>query len=195
MATLQTLYPARRDLVIPQGATWYVPFRVWESGSPVDPAAVRRLCDTTGWTAAMKVRPSPESSTVSLDCTTANGRLEVGFSPPKWAASASISAGDLIVPTTLNGFCYQAGAGGALGSTEPGGWPVVLGQSVLSGVTLTCKRDDSIVSNLRISVPVAVTVALVDWGVGVYDLELINPFGHVTRLLHGSCQLSREITR
>lgn len=195
MALHQTLTPARVDLVIPQGTTWYVPLRVWESGSPVDAAAVRRLADTTGWTASMKVRSSPESSTVQLDCSTANGRLEVGFSPPKWAAAASISAADLIVPTTLNGFCYQAGAGGTLGSAEPTAWPVVLGQSVVNGVTLTCKRDDSIVSNVRIVVPVATTAALVDWGVGVYDLELINPFGHVTRLLHGSCQLSREISR
>jgi hypothetical protein len=99
------------------------------------------------------------------------------------------------VPTVLNGFCFQAGAGGTLGATEPTAWPVGLGQSVVNGVTLTCKRDDSIVSNVRIVVPVAITAALVDWGVGVYDLELINPFGHVTRLLYGSCVLSREITR
>lgn len=195
MPVLQTLYPARRDLVIPQGSTWYIPFRVWESGAPAEQTAKRALCDTTGWTARMKVRSSPESSTVQLDMTTANGRLEVGFSPPKWAASASISAGDLIVPTTLNGFCYQAGAGGTLSGTEPGAWPVVYGQSVVNGVTLSCKRDDSIVSNLRIVVPVAITAALVDWGVGVYDLELINPFGHVAPLLFGACTLRREITR
>ncbi|MDQ3540784.1 MAG: hypothetical protein M3440_08865 [Chloroflexota bacterium] len=48
--------------------------------------------------------------------------------------------------------------------------------------------------NVGIVLPNSVTVALTDWGLGVYDLELTDPFGIITRVYAGNCVLSREVT-
>ena len=40
----------------------------------------------------------------------------------------------------------------------------------------------------------AATEGLADWGIGVYDCELVDEFGRVTRVLHGRAALSREVT-
>ena len=61
--------PARRDLVIKQGATWIYPI-TWErpAGTPVD---------ISGFTARMQIRDDAYSSTVLVDMTTANGRITI----------------------------------------------------------------------------------------------------------------------
>lgn len=41
----------------------------------------------------------------------------------------------------------------------------------------------------------AFTKELVDWGYGVWDLEVTDTYGHVTRLYEGRATLSREVTR
>jgi len=46
--------------------------------------------------------------------------------------------------------------------------------------------------NLTIAIPNAVTSALTDWGMGVYDLELVDTYGKVMTILYGSCCLQRE---
>jgi hypothetical protein len=196
MGTIQTLFPVELPLVVIQGADWFVPFRLEVSGSPTDPTAAKSLLDTTGWTARMQIRASLDASTAALDLTTANGRLEVGFTPLKFVGSAARAVGELLIPTTPNGFIYDVTIAGSLGAAEPTSYPVALGQVVASGsAQLRCLRDDSIVTNLRIVLPAAISAAAADWGDGVYDLELLDPGGKVTRLFYGSCVMSREVTR
>ena len=58
----------------------------------------------------------------------------------EWSAGASISSGDIVVPTENNktGFAYQAGGGGTTGGTEPT-WPKTLADTVDdNGITWTC---------------------------------------------------------
>lgn len=39
------------------------------------------------------------------------------------------------------------------------------------------------------------TSVLVDWGLGVYDVEFTDSAGRVTRVYEGLCTMSREVTR
>lgn len=179
--------PALVDLRVIQGTHWTKPFRlILDDGS---------LLDTTGYVARMKVRSSVESATVQLDCTTANGKLEVGFDPPKRAATTAYGLGQQVVPATLNGFVYQCTVAGTSGSSAPA-WPTTIGQTVADGtVTWRCEVADSHVSDLRIVLTPSDTTPLANWGNGVYDIELDDTFGHVLRVIEGSCVLSREVTR
>lgn len=179
--------PALLDLRILQGSNWSKPFRLLlDDGS---------LLDTTGYTARMQVRETVDASTVELECTTANGRLEVGFDPPKWEATTAYGVGQQVVPTTLNGYVYECTVAGDSDASEPT-WPTTLAQTVVDdGVTWRCELADTIVSDLRIVLLPADTAALTSWGNGYWDLELIDTFGHVARILEGSCVLSREVTR
>lgn len=54
--------------------------------------------------------------------------------------------------------------------------------------------DDGNEYSLTITFVNAVTAALADWGRGVWDLEVEDSFGHVTRLYHGYAVLSREVS-
>ena len=47
---------------------------------------------------------------------------------------------------------------------------------------------------IAISIPAATTAAL-DFRSGVYDLELVSPGGTVYRLVEGTVELSKEVTR
>ena len=59
----------------------------------------------------------------------------------RWTAGATLELGDRRIPTSPNGFFYQAtgvSGGGATGATEPT-WPTVAGNTVLDGdITWTC---------------------------------------------------------
>ena len=179
--------PALVDLRIIQGTNWSKPFRLLlDDGS---------LLDTTGYTARMQVRETIDASTVELECTTANGGLEVGFDPPKRANSTAYGVGQQVVPTTLNGFVYECTVAGTSNSSAPT-WPTTIGGTVTDGtVTWRCEAADTIVSDLRIVLLPADTASLSNWGNGYYDLELIDTFGHVMRVMEGNCVLSREVTR
>lgn len=49
--------------------------------------------------------------------------------------------------------------------------------------------------NLGIVLSSTATAALGDWGLGVYDLEVVDAIGNVTRVYHGAATLEREVTR
>ena len=178
--------PALVDLRIVQGTHWTKPFRVLAGGV---------LLDTSAYTARAKVRSSTEDATVQLDMTTANGKLAVGFDPPKRLNATAYGVGQQVVPNALNGYIYEATVAGTSGGSEPA-WSTTLGATFADGsVTWTVKKADTAASNLRIVLTPTDTTPLADWGLGVWDCELIDSYGHVLRILEGSCVLSREITR
>ena len=96
--------PARRDLVIKQGATWLYPI-TWErpAGTPVD---------ISGFTARMQIRDDAYSSTVLVDMTTANGRITIDGP----AGTVTFTAKALFLEVKLEHFAAALGAGGG---TEP----------------------------------------------------------------------------
>lgn len=180
--------PARYDIVLIQGADFFVPIR--------PKLADHSLLDTTGYTARMMVRTSIDDANPVLSFTTGGGTLEIGFDPPKFIISTAYALGAQVVPkTALNGFIYQVTTAGTTAGSEPV-WPTTVGGTVASNtVVFTNVGSDANVSSVRINLPASVTVGLADFGHALYDLELIDTFSHVTRLLYGNCTLSREVTR
>ncbi len=54
-----------------------------------------------------------------------------------WSASTAYSVGDIVFPTSANGFVYEATSGGTSGASEPA-WPTTLGGTVTDN-TVTWK--------------------------------------------------------
>jgi hypothetical protein len=62
----------------------------------------------------------------------------------QWQASHAYSTGDLVVPTTGNGWHYECTAAGTSGGAEPS-WPTADGETVADGgVTWTCREPSTL---------------------------------------------------
>lgn len=73
--------------------------------------------------------------------------------------------------------------------------PVLLDLSTTNGrITVGIQGTAPKQWNVGLAIPNSVTAALVDWGIGLYDLELVDTFGKVQKVLYGSCQLQREVS-
>src|SRR4051794_39754986 len=115
--------PALVDLRIIQGSDWTKSFRILAGGV---------LIDTTGYTAAFAIRASVEADTPELTGTTEDARIAVGFDPPKRANSTAYGLGQQVVPTTLNGYVYQATVAGTSAGSAPT-YPTTIGGTVVDG--------------------------------------------------------------
>jgi len=155
-----------------------------------------RLLDTTGYGGEMDIRSTPDSGTTILTLTTGNGRIEVGYDPPKWLASTAYAVGAQVVPTTPNGWIYQAAAAGTGGSTEPV-WPVVWGGNVADGtVTWRAELADAVaMTNLRLSLLDTDTPAVPTFTTASYDIELKDLFNRVYGVAVGYVSMWRERSR
>lgn len=52
-----------------------------------------------------------------------------------WTASTAESVGNLVVPTTANGYCYVCSTAGTTGTTQPT-WPTTSGSTVIDGTAV-----------------------------------------------------------
>jgi hypothetical protein len=179
--------PAVREIVIYQGMDWYWPQRLKSSGV---------LLDTTGYGARLTVRQTDWDGAVMVAASTDNGQLVTGYTPAVWESGVSYALGQRVIPADgPNGSiyaCIQAGSD----TTEPD-WPTTIGDSTTSIDPIAlfqCVATDETVANLVVSLTAGQTAALDDWGHGVWDLELVYPFGQVQRLFHGVARLSREVS-
>lgn len=157
------------------------------------------LLDTSNYTAFLEVRDEDYDGTTVLEANTTNGRIQVGFTPVKWAVNTAYSLDQQVVPTLLNGFVYQCVvAGTSHAATEPT-WPTTLGTTVVDNTaTWRCEIaediDNALVSNVYVQIPASVTEALTDWGRGVYTLQVINTFDQVVFWMDGVARLRSEAT-
>lgn len=73
--------------------------------------------------------------------------------------------------------------------------PVLLDLSTANG-RLTVGIQGTVPNqwNLQLTVDHGTTAALTDWGLGVWDCEIVDPMGNVKRVLEGAAALSREVT-
>jgi hypothetical protein len=176
--------------------TWPVVMggRVTSGGAVFMAIDGQRLLDTSAYNAEMRVRTDPDG-TVSLLATVASGRIAVGYDPPKWTVNTVKALGNQVVPTVLNGWVYEAVVAGTTHAATQPTWPTTPGAVVTDGtVTWRNVSTDAGVTNFRIALPASYTDGLTDWGVGLYDIELYDAFGSITRLAEGVAVLSRDIT-
>lgn len=96
---------------------------------------IRSLFD--GW--RYRVRYSQVTSDPYWNTVSGRGNLATALSETAWATSQSKAVGDIVVPTTGNGYCYICTvAGSTHGTTEPT-WPVTRGTTVVDNtVTWRC---------------------------------------------------------
>jgi len=58
-----------------------------------------------------------------------------------WVASTAYALGDIVIPTTNNGFWYECTTAGTSGASEPT-WPTTEGQTVTDGTAVwTCRKS------------------------------------------------------
>lgn len=151
----------------------------------------RRLLDTATCLARFTIRET--DGTLVLRLSTSPGGADVGYDPPAWALGTVYGLGQQVVPTTTNGWVYECvKAGTSNAATEPI-WPTTPGATCLDNTVVWRNvRTDELVSNLRITIPAVASAALAGWGAGQYDIELIDAFGHTTRIIEGYAVLSPE---
>ena len=181
------------DIEIPQGGDFFMPIGIIAETDE----GVEYLLDTTGYTAFLNVRETDYDGEIVLEANTANSRIIVGFTPPKWAAATAYGLGQQVVPTTLNGFIYEVTvAGTSHAATEPT-WDTTIGQTEVDN-TVTWRTElvetvaNGYVSNCYVQILSSVTEAVADWGRGVYTLQVIDTFGHVIYWQDGVARLRRE---
>lgn len=99
---------------------------------------------------------------------------DVPINPATWSAGVTIVAGDWRVPTTGNGFYFEAMNGGTTGGTEPT-WPSFLGETVSdNGITWQAKGYTNTAGAWQAShayvvgQQIKVTVGGTDYMFGVY---------------------------
>lgn len=173
------------ELVIIQGEDWYWPMRLLGGGS---------LIDTTDYNAQLTVRATAEGGQV-LFASVNNGKIFVGYDPPKRTNNTAYTTGSYVVPSTLNGYIYQATVGGTTASSAPL-WPTTIGNTVTDGtVTWTCVASDAIATNLRVALIPSDTDNVAEWGIGRFDLEITDTYSKQSRIVEGNAVLSRAITR
>lgn len=184
------------DIEIPQGGDFFLPIGVIAETDE----GVEYLLDTTGYTAVFEIRATDYDGDTVLEGSDSDGRIIVGFTPPKWEAATAYEIGQQVVPTTLNGFIYEVTADGTSHATTEPVWPTTLTNTVIDNADVTWRAelvetvDNGRVSNLYIQIPASVTELLTDWGRGVYTLQLIDTFGHVIYWQDGVARLRREAT-
>lgn len=155
------------------------------------------LIDTTGYTAFLEVRQGDYDGATQLECTTANSRITVGFTPAKWVAATAYGLGQQAVPLLLNGYIYECVVAGTSHASDEPTWPTTLGATVLDNTARwRCERAETVanglVSNCYVQADASVTEVLTDWGKGIYCLQLIDTFGHVVLWVDGVARLRRE---
>lgn len=186
-------YIYSQDIEIPQGGDFFLPLGII---AETDEGA-EYLLDTTGYTAYLTVRDEDYDGAIVLEANTTNSRIIVGYTPVKWAAATVYSAGQQVVPTTLNGFVYKCTVGGTSHATTEPTWPTTLTNTVTDNTaTWRCELVENIdngrVSNCYVQVLAAVTEALTDWNRGVYSLQVIDTYGHMIFWMDGVARLRRE---
>lgn len=186
--TWPTVYGA---FVTDGSVTW----RAWGSVADRD-----YLIDTTGYTATMEIRQGDYDGATQLECSTADGRIQVGYTPRKWQANTAYNYPTECVPTTLNGYVYLCVLAGTSHATTEPTWPTVRGNIVVDGTTKwRCEYIEDLVDNPRVANLVvdagpAITETLIEWGRGVYTLKLLDPYGNVALWLDGTIYLRRQAT-
>lgn len=178
----------KRHIEIEQGSNFPLARRLYHHTLAGDQV----LFDTSAYTATFTVRQGDWDGAIVVQATESD-YITLGFTPAPWENTTAYGLGQYVVPTTLNGFVYECTtAGTSHASTEPT-WPTVIAATESDGtVTWTCVSTDTWVANFYLNLPSAYTETLVDWGAGVWDLELVDAFGNAQRLYHGSARLSRE---
>lgn len=182
--------PVTRNLeglyAIQQGSTYSVGFRVLRDGA---------LIDLSAMDARMKIRKTDWDGEVQVDANTDNGRIVLGYSPGIALRNTPYVVGSRVIPQNgLNGYVYECTVAGTTHVTTPPTWPLLIGAIVTDGtVTWEAKYYDTTVANMYILLDPTYTASLVDWGLGVWDLELVDG-SYVKRLYQGVARLSREAT-
>lgn len=159
-----------------------------------------------GWTGRFMVYPNSDYDAVPVvTLTTANGGLELGVLGIQRASttlSAAAAAGaNQVTVTSASSFVvgdtitvvidevavHEATIAEISGTTIT--LSAALGDAVASGAVVQTWDPDYMLANVLLNLDDAATAALLPWGLGVFDLDLIDPFGHSARYWHGTACL------
>lgn len=145
-------------------------------------ASVMLSYDFTGFTARMQIRRTIESATVMIELTTANSGIV-------YAASSTVNAGSFVVGTRYVILTAGNTSFTAIGSANNTAGTSFVATGAGSGTGTAYSPSGELTINMTAGQTAALETS------GVYDLEIINSAGQVSKLLKGAFTLLPEVTR
>ena len=147
-----------------------------------DDASTMLPFDFTGFTGRMQIRRTIESATVMIELTTANSGIV-------YTASATVNAGSFVVGTRYVILSAGNTSFTAIGSANNAAGTSFVATGVGSGTGTAYSPRGQLTINMTAGQTAALETS------GVYDLEIINGAGEVSKLLKGAFTLLPEVTR
>lgn len=163
--------------------------------------------DTSGWTATYVVYPNGDASQPPALTLTSGSGITLGMqgeviatttlsgSAAEGATTVSLTSATGVVEGATIVIELDDGSLGVDTIADLAGTTVTLGGKLAdpatSGNTVTVYDPDWAVTNVYIHMSKAATGLLSDWGVGLYQLDLLDAFGHVQARVEGTCCLER----
>jgi hypothetical protein len=136
----------------------------------------------TGFTGRMQIRRTIESATVMIELTTANSGIV-------YTASATVNAGSFVVGTRYVILSAGNTSFTAIGSANNAAGTSFVATGVGSGTGTAYSPGGQLTINMTAEQTAGLTSS------GVYDLEIINSTGEVSKLIKGAFTLLLEVTR
>jgi hypothetical protein len=164
--------------LMPDLSAWTATYTVWPNADPSQPAVID-LAVGSGITLGI-------SGDLQATTTLASGAAE-DASTVTLASATGVTTGDVIAVTLTDGDLFVTTITNLAGTVVTLAKP--LPEAAASGNVVRVFSPEHAVTNVLLFLGHAATSALSPWGRGLYNLDLIDPFGHVLPLLAGLCIL------
>lgn len=205
---------SRDPHIIEQGADWYVLRAVYYDD------ARSAMPDLTAYTATYAVFPRGDKSQVPVIALGTSAGMAIAYNDGTSTTTTTtgitlgLHGADAVATTLATGAAEAAATvtvtsatGLAIGDhiavwldddsihvtsiANLAGTTVTLSGAAASGNVVKGFDPDYMLHNIELHLGPATTTDLTEWGEGEYQLDLIDPFGHVQRVMADSCCLVR----
>ena len=182
---------------MPDLATWTATYVVFPDRDPSQAPVVK-----LGTSAGMTVRYNDGASTTTTTTgvtlgvngvgpvsTTVLAAVADGATTISVTSATGLAIGDTLVIWLDDGTLHVTSIANLAGTTVT--LATALGGAAASGKTVRRFDPAWFVHNIELHLPAATTRSLTDWGTGLYQIHLIDPFGRTQRVMDGTCCLER----
>lgn len=194
---LRAVYYDTAQTNMPDLSTYTATYAVF-AGGDTSTLPVIALGTTAGMTVSYNDGASTTLTTAGITlglngadevATTLSGAAAEGASVVAVTSGTGMAIGDWFTVALDDGSIHVTTIAGIVGGTVT--LTTALGGAAASTNVVKAYNPDYALHNIEIWLTSSTTKVLTDWGVGQYQLDLIDPFGHVQRIMTGTCCLDR----